>query len=290
MGDPITLRYHQAVFDLLGIPPVLSPSAIRLLEQRERACGTTFPPSIREWYSLEGAVDLLARYSNDDHPTPLAELGDPAEVAQGYLGFEVENQAVVGWYVRLDGSDDPPVLDNNDQWDEDLSRVDWRLVSPAFSHFVFDQMAHYFVGGWWNNTRLAALDRPPAPEDLAHLGRIYRTGPITDDGDGTRIHRFFNKFGLIYIVTFRDEAMGGLRAEWSIEGHSQDALHELARSVWHLGTLSETLKPESCYVMESCGPEVLKRLRGEFGPTGPQKSKPEVQETTSGVWDRELDG
>lgn len=296
MGDPITLGYHRAVCDLLGIPPILSPPAIRLLEQRERACGITLPPSVREWYSLDGAVDLLVKYSNDDHPVRLEELGDPAEVAQGYLCVEVENQAVVGWFVRLDGSDDPPVYDNNDQWwAEDLSQVDWHLVSPAFSHFVFDQIAHYFVGGWWNNARLPALDRPPTPEDLAYLGRAYRIGPITDDGGGTGRYRLFNKFGLIYIVTFRDESTGELRAEWSIEGHSQEALCELARSVWHLGTLAERLKPESCYVKQSCGWAVLERLRGGSGSSGTQGAKPRPKESladpslSSGVWDRELD-
>ena len=35
------------------------------------------PASIREWYSLEGACELLRQYSNDDWPLEVSEFGLP---------------------------------------------------------------------------------------------------------------------------------------------------------------------------------------------------------------------
>src|SRR5262245_5468670 len=56
---PVQLVYHQATFDLLGREPVFSDAARVLFEERERACGARFPAAVREWYSLDGAVDIL---------------------------------------------------------------------------------------------------------------------------------------------------------------------------------------------------------------------------------------
>ena len=92
----------------------------------------------------------------DHHLESLEELGLPEETRQGYLRVATEAQAVVGWYVRLDESDDPPVYDNNDQWDEeDLGNVDWQQDSASFTNFIFDTIAtlHLTAGAgaaiWW---------------------------------------------------------------------------------------------------------------------------------------------
>jgi hypothetical protein len=104
-----TLKHHQKTFDLLGRAPEISPSAAATLAQREQELGLAFPPSLKEWYSLEGAERILYQHSNQDPPIPLAELGHPEHLAQGVLCIQNENQGVAAWFVRLDGSDDPPV-------------------------------------------------------------------------------------------------------------------------------------------------------------------------------------
>jgi hypothetical protein len=106
----LPLRYHQATFDLLGKPPRRSRTAIAAIEERERALGFSLPASLRELYSLSGVCDLLTDHSDQDPVVPVAELGsDPEELELGVLKFQDENQGVGAWYVRLDGSDDPPV-------------------------------------------------------------------------------------------------------------------------------------------------------------------------------------
>src|SRR5262245_43186274 len=105
----MALKYHQAVFDLVGKKPKPSKRALAALEKRERALGITFPPSLREFYCLEGACETLAENSNEDPAVPIEELGEPDDIEHGVLKIQDENQGVAAWYVRLDGSDDPPV-------------------------------------------------------------------------------------------------------------------------------------------------------------------------------------
>lgn len=94
------LRYHQAAYVLLGQSPTVSQDAIILLEQQEKALGRELPASVREWYSLDGAVDILAEYSNQDHPISLSSLGDLSgrisqeALAQNLLLVMHDNQSV----------------------------------------------------------------------------------------------------------------------------------------------------------------------------------------------------
>jgi hypothetical protein len=74
---PDELVYHQQTVSILDPTPLVSSEALAALDERERALGIRIPTSVREWYSLEGAVTLLATYRNDDHPVRLEELGEP---------------------------------------------------------------------------------------------------------------------------------------------------------------------------------------------------------------------
>lgn len=83
--------------------------AVAALDQREQVLGITLPNSLREFDSVEGARALLTEHSNDDEAVPIERLGDPEALAHGFLKIQDENQGVAAWYVRPDGSDDPPV-------------------------------------------------------------------------------------------------------------------------------------------------------------------------------------
>src|SRR5262245_10488886 len=117
------LQFHQQLFDALGIAPAPSRDQMGVLAQRERECHVRFLAAVCEWFSIEGVFDLFRAHTNadelvtnnsEDWKSQLAALGDPEEVSKGYLRVAVENQGVVAFYVRLDGSDDPPVVHNND--------------------------------------------------------------------------------------------------------------------------------------------------------------------------------
>jgi hypothetical protein len=187
------LKYHQATFDLLGTKPRVSKRALRLIERREAALGITLPASLREWYSLQGAEAILLEHSNDDRPVPLAELGTAHEVRHGVLKFQDENQGVAAWYVRLDGSDDPPVDveselyrgDSPETEDEDdpdpLAWAGWRPSASHFSAYIYSHVLAY--RGRREDQAIAKLLRQDGADvTFDEQGRIVRVD-VADDRD-----------------------------------------------------------------------------------------------------------
>jgi hypothetical protein len=103
----------------------------------ENKIGRTLPALVREWYELEDACRLLLEHSNDDLPVDISEFGDPVRDAHGggphnllpndLMVFKWENQGVCTWAIRLDGSDDPPVV-----VDVDTQFKSWIECAPSF--------------------------------------------------------------------------------------------------------------------------------------------------------------
>jgi hypothetical protein len=55
------LRFHARTFDLLGMEPGVSPSAVELLNQVENKIGRPLPASVREWYELQDEMVSMLR-------------------------------------------------------------------------------------------------------------------------------------------------------------------------------------------------------------------------------------
>ena len=79
----VSLKYHQATFDLISIVPTFDSAAAAQLSDIEEKRSFQFPAAVREWYSQTGAVDLLARYSNGDHPVAIGDLRKPKPSRKG---------------------------------------------------------------------------------------------------------------------------------------------------------------------------------------------------------------
>jgi hypothetical protein len=163
------LQYHQATFDLLKLQPVFSATSAHVVRGCEDYCDFKFPASVREWYSLEGAVDILRTYPNQDHPIPLNLLGDEVDALDDYhklLIFMHENQGVCSWAVRIGTGDDPPVYVRYEQDDP------WRLYAESFSGFVYIQVWdwHYRLQV---NARFGAAHSPLSENELKVLGEYF---------------------------------------------------------------------------------------------------------------------
>lgn len=240
------LKYHHAIFDLLDRTPVISETAQALIAEREKACGVTFPASVKEYFSVEGAVKLFGQQT-PHYLTLLNELGKPEEVAQGYLHVATENQAVVLWFARLDGSEDPAVYhDDNRYFDLEFSAINWAFNSATFTNFIFDMLSDYHFSSWKfpSGSRLTAVDKVPDNNLLDKLRYKFREGPFTDLPD-VKVHRFYNKHGLIRISYAVAQNLALAKAEWIIEADGVMTLETSVESIWHYGTLSRTLQPDS---------------------------------------------
>jgi hypothetical protein len=233
------LRYHQAVFDLLGLEPRPSAARLRALRDHEERSGVAFPPSIVEWFALEDAEEIFADHTTPDYLTALEELADPAMVAQGYLAIADENQGVVAWYARLGGADDPPIYDNNDSPDP----AAWTLCSASFSAFIQHKIAVGQLDMAIETLTLIADDLAP---DLATLDRLledYTAGPHLHSAR-RRSYHLFNQHGRLSIMLPPDGAEPPLAGRWVIESMTPAGLLRLAESIRPYGTLAATLRPK----------------------------------------------
>lgn len=73
----MSLGYHADTIALLDTAVETSLDAVALIARIEREAGFTFPPSLREWYSLANACKILYEYSNADSPVPVDEMLRP---------------------------------------------------------------------------------------------------------------------------------------------------------------------------------------------------------------------
>lgn len=283
MNDhPSPLRYHAHVFRLMGRTPRVSEAAVRLIERREEETGLRFPPSVREWYSLEGAVELLADNCEASDPVPLDQLGSPEEARLGWFRIMDDRDGVASWYVRLDGSDDPPVdvCDDDARPPFDLTETPW---SSTFGIYVYDLVSSAAVGGRRLGLQLDAKDERPDGSDLARLRAQMEEGPRTE-GDVVRLttYRFFNADGLVAFQAdpAEDGEYEASQGDWTVQGRTAEGLYNLCTLVWPIGTLSETLKCTWNYSDDNPADDVLRRLGRSIPPRPPVGwAKPESVRT-----------
>jgi hypothetical protein len=117
---------------LLDCQLPLSVAAQTEIEEAERRLGLQLPRSIREWYSYEHDVSILAEHSNEDPPIDVRNFALLEWKSHRLLPIRNENQGVCVWAVELDGSDDPGV------WvDVDSNGKQWHRLATSFSIYVY---------------------------------------------------------------------------------------------------------------------------------------------------------
>jgi hypothetical protein len=296
------VSYHQNVFDLLDYEPPVSAAALKQIEGYERCCGKPLPASVRDWYMTAGVVplgegpetvSLWHEYSNADHPVPLAGMLRGFELAttpggrgqrdccarfrtgERFVLLLIENQAVRNWWVRVDGSDDPPVWDDNGS--PRLS--EWQRVAPSLSAFLFDWFAAYYTRPFtplsYHHYRESA-DRTKPPPPKAYLNGLYLRAPrepallpphldylIDHLEEGRHLARpkgpityHFTAPGARLHVTTDDWREEDGHSAWWLHADSAEALEQLAQHVWRVGALAQALQADT----NEAAP-VLERLR-----------------------------
>lgn len=188
---------------------------------------------MRDWYSRNAAVEILAHHSNDDHAVKLAELGLPnawtPASSDGAVRTPVlfENQGVCQWAIRFDGSDDPPVdVDSPDGRDDT-----WVQYAPRFSDFVFAAV--------WDHAQvlqraplIQAQNTPMSPDAFAALNGAFEPLLVTHGGPAHTQYRFDG--GDRRLLIWNDEKR---QADWWLSADDNEAFASLLRLVCPLMTL-----------------------------------------------------
>lgn len=256
----LRLAYHQPTLDLLDRARSFSPEVREALDRREAAAGAPLPASVREWYSLEGAVDVLRSHSNSDDPVPIDQLGTreydlhetgPHDyLADGLMIVIFEDQAVCTWAVRLDGTDDPPVVIEVDS----RGVIHWQRYADTFSDFVCTWVWDYPAEPCLIDAVNPAVDA----EDLAFLRANFTEHSRTHAWPGAVNYRFSAGPRRIFI---RDGGRGP-GSSWMLAAPDAPSLRALAEMAQGRGALSGRV-----FAPTACGKQVLATLnvRDAFG-------------------------
>ena len=249
--------FYARTFALLPERPTYAKEADRLLNEVENRVGGPLPASIREWYSLEDAFALLQRYSNSDHAEPLESLGAAFGLSgggtrdlarEGLLLVRCENQGVCCWAVRLDGSDDPPVVVS---YDDDLET--WQRCADRFSEYIFAS-----VWDWGlvmvREPLIQAQNKPLSSEALGELQRRFDQ-EVTTYGWPTHTQYRFQKSGL-YLLVWADDS----QADWWLTADTPGHLAEAARDLWQLDQVGAAF-----WSNDRTGEAILDQLRAGAG-------------------------
>lgn len=235
------LTYHQATFDLTGEKPVASSRAIEAIARFEHIKGLSLPTSVKEWYTLENAQNILSRYPPAGAVHSAEQLGDPESywsnrafheidlLKQGLLLIMAEIQNICFWAILLNGEDDPSVVVSK----ELKPFATWHLCAETFSVFVYTCV--------WDSLVINPEDQMPGckefllPTELEFLHERFQEGPRTCTFPGVVDHRFFSDNQRILI----QEA--GQQASWYFAADSDEALKQLVEQVLQCETLKRDL-------------------------------------------------
>ena len=221
--------FHRATFELLGTQPRTSTVAIGDLERTEQRLGIRLPSSVREWYSYDGALPILAAHSNDDPPIPVQEFSLTESTAGRLIPIRWENQGVCTWAILLDSSDDPPVL-----VDVDSAGTVWQPLAQKFSTYVYTCVWDYHVV--LSRPALAqAQNGPLSPQALQALQGLFDERPRTFGWPGSVQYRFGGGHHGILIWSTEDE-----QTDWFVGAADADSLDSTLRLVWHLDGVGES--------------------------------------------------
>jgi len=237
--------YHTATFRLLRTEPPVSPAAVFQVEDAERRLGFRFPASVREWYCTVEAIDILAKYSNQDPPIPLKEFAVTEWQSLHLLPFKYENQGVCTWSIVLDGSDDPPVYVGVDS-----DGAEWQVQAPNFSAYIYACVWDYsFV--FDQPGLVQAQNKPLSAEALGQLRERFAEQPPTFGWPGSTQHRFAGKSHAILIWSGEDQA------DWFVGARDAKSMETALREVWSADNVGPSL-----YDRSEIGKAVLDRIRG----------------------------
>jgi hypothetical protein len=274
MGEPVSLRYHTAMFQLLEEEPRLCSQSVELIELCEARSGIRLPEALREWYSLEGAEHLVDQplYKAGLHslqtllqrfPRFVAETHDPPFL------FPIYDVGSSGWRagLLLEGYPDPQVLENSSE----------REPLGLFSEFVYDCAWRSLIGerafgvelerehGIFGPAQLDLLReslhelRPEPPRGLRHP----RTGERFEQ---VWLYCFYDKSRRIRVTAIVDAGKEEGQAWWEISSNTAEGLYELLKRLWPFlgspGQLANWADRDNAAVAE-----VLRRLGEEFGTT-----------------------
>jgi hypothetical protein len=247
-------QFHRRTFELLSIEAAASTAAIASLRRVESRIRKRLPVSLIEWYLQRNACAILMEHSNTDPPVALDDLGKPLtdptvrrprELAnEGLLPIRFQNQGVCTWAVRLDGSEDPPVVVT---YDERL--CEWIRCADHFSDYVFTCVWDY-VFVLRGEILIQAQNDPIRDDALIELRKNFKAITTTFGWPGHTQYRF-ERGNWHLLIWASDE-----QADWFLTAMDSAAITDAMTFVWNIDNVGK-----SFWSNDEEGEQLVKGLR-----------------------------
>ncbi len=251
------IHYHQRTFALLEVKPVIDDHLLDLLQYYEKHYNISLPLAVREWYSIDGSVQILNRYSNGDVALDLEEIGHSMENRSGYRYWDfqnqdmipimIENQASFLWAIHLNGSDDPPV----GYWDEDDN---WSLCSSTFSSFIEERIWEHLY--WGEDCVILSESGDIDRKQLSDIS----SNMIGDAYEITLDSVFHIHSGKKHIIIFKND---NKRCRWTIRATSAEDLFISIESILKVVPLQDKLAIRYPFGM-GCAENVIRKIHYHY--------------------------
>ena len=133
LQSPEKLKYHQEIIDFLRIPTVISNRNLKKIERTEKKLGLKLPESVKEWYSLQDAYNILSCYGSN----PIIQDIDQFNRHESGLVEITPHESNYRISFFNTGNDDPTVYYERISWGtDDLGTSE--LFIESFSKFIYD--------------------------------------------------------------------------------------------------------------------------------------------------------
>lgn len=253
------VTYHAQTLRLLGITPKVSAKAVKAIEACEAKCGVKLPAAVREWYSLEGVRESLADPDGACGPTSVEQVlaqferavspprREPHHWIELFGPWEVNTGYQAG--LQLDGSEDPPVLEDNADVPRRfigfiMSTAWWRVTAagqPTNAYHgwtgILGVCGPPHLDFMLENFELLPVEIEPEFQVRNFRGRAAR------DPFELRRFRFFRDGGRVEIETKGDPSLQLCPARYMLAADTEPALDALDAFVWPCREVGGPLPP-----------------------------------------------
>ena len=222
---PVPTAFHAATYQLLEKRPQAGQQALDALQQAEQRLGMQLSASVREWFSLQNALEILNQHSNCDPAVAVSKWKIEPTDRGPLVQFKVENQGVCDWLFLVDGSDDPPVYVRIDRGDEE------ELVECAQTFSAYILSCVWDFSYLIKHSVMANVD-PIDQQTQATLRQQFSEQPPTYGWPGDVQNRFAGDGVSILLWT------GRRQTDWIVGARSLAQLEAAIRQLWPLGELA----------------------------------------------------
>ncbi len=240
----MTLNYHQALFDMIGIEPMVEPDRLNKIKAIEDAYDIVLPEGVKEWLLISNMTTILTLHSSFTWIEDIHSFGDQSHIE----GLSKRNNQLLAkrkvvpilrerngdwtWFLSLqDTGHDPKIMLNATEFKDSLISHPHRFSKQLFVN-VWDYRAmHPSNEGFY----LKATTPPIVAETLdlfrRHCNELVTTFILLTN---ETTYRFQKKD---YFILLKDN---GEQTAWYLYAKHQTALQKMLE----IATTVKDLKPK----------------------------------------------